>query len=285
MRFKMGSTNKAFGMIGVLVALMLLSQAVSVIPAGMTGVIFSLNGGVQKKPLKEGFHLVMPFIQELIIYDTRITTYSFTRAESSQRISGPVSAKTRDGQTVDLEFSIITQMLQDRTPEVYQVLRTDYLPVIRAKAGKVMQEVAARHVADALYTEETRQAVASEVYENLAESLELSGFKLYDVLLRRIGFSEEYIGAIENKQIALQKAQLAQIRKQIALKEKTIEIIKGDAKARVVEIKGRAIATNPQVAELEYLEAVEKNPKNIPVIMGLKGNNFVNIDKIMGTGN
>jgi prohibitin 1 len=272
--------------VSFLVVAALASQSVKVIPEGRTGVIFSLKGGVQDKALKEGMHFLLPFIQSLVIFDTRIVTYSFaTNDPDGIKISDPIVAKTRDGQIVGIEVSIVTQMQQSKAPEVYQRLRTDYIPVLKAKTGKIIQEVIARHVADALYTEETRKLVTEEAKDYLAQSFAESGFILHDVLLRRIDFSKEYIDAIENKQIALQKAQLAQIRKDIAMKEKEIEIIKGESLAMEVEIKGRSVQANPKVAELEYLETIEKSEKDIPVILGLKGNTFVNLDKIVSPSN
>lgn len=263
--------------------LALLSQSLRIIDVGRTGVIFNIKGGVQKKPLKEGMHFLLPFVQSLIVFDTRINTYTFTKdAMDPGRLANPILAKTRDGQIAAMEMSILTQMIQDRAPEVYQKLRTDYAPVLKAKTGKVMQEVIARHVADALYTEDTRKAVSNEAKAYLSKSFAESGFKLNDLFIRRIEFSPEYIAAIESKQIALQKAQLAHIHKEIALKEKQIEIIQGEGNAKSVEVKGRAIQANPMVAELEYIEAIENNP-DVPVIMGLKGNNFVNLDKILGS--
>lgn len=260
----------------------LLSQSVKIIPVGRTGVIFNLKGGVQNNILKEGLHFLIPFIQSLIVFDTRIITYSFSNVGTDEmRLGDPILAKTQDGQVVGIEVSIVTQMIQSRTPEVYQKLRTDYEQVLKAKIGKTMQEVIALNVADALYTEETRKKVTQEVFDSLSKSFLESGFELKDVLLRRIDFSPEYIEAIERKQIALQRAQLAQIRKEIAIKEKEIEIIKGEAKAKEVEIKGSAIQANPKVAELEYLDTIELSTEKIPVIMGIKGNTFVNLDKIL----
>lgn len=267
----------------LLIVLGIVSQSVRVIPAGRTGVIFNLKGGVQDNALDEGLHFLIPFVQSLIIFDTRVTTYSFSNNpnESRQILGQPVVAKTRDGQIVDIEMSLVTQMEKSKAPDVYQKLRTDYESVLKAKTGKVMQEVIARHVADALYTEETRKIVTAEAEKYLAESFAASGFKLYDVFLRKIEFSKEYIEAIERKQIALQKAELAKILKEIAIKDKQIEILKGEAEAKVVEIKGKAIQANPSVAELEYLEAVEKSEEKIPVIFGLKGNSLLSIDQIL----
>lgn len=267
----------------LLIIVGIVSQSVRVIPAGRTGVIFNLKGGVQNNALDEGLHFLIPFVQSLIIFDTRVTTYSFSNNpnESRQILGQPVVAKTRDGQIVDIEMSLVTQMEKSKAPDVYQKLRTDFEPVLKAKTGKVMQEVIARHVADALYTEETRKIVTAEAEKYLAESFAASGFKLYDVFLRKIEFSKEYIEAIERKQIALQKAELAKILKEIAIKDKQIEILKGEAEAKVVEIKGKAIQANPSVAELEYLEAVEKSEEKIPVIFGLKGNSLLSIDQIL----
>lgn len=261
----------------------LIYSSVKIVPAGHTGVVFNLSGGVQKKALKEGVHFLVPILQSLIIYDTRVTTYSFSNSDRYGEVLGEsIISKTRDGQVVGIEISFVSQMIQERAPEIYQ-LRNDYKPILKAKVGKVMQEVVASHVADALYTDTTRVAISDEAKESLSESFLESGFKLLDVYLRKIDFSQEYIAAIERKQIALQKAQLAQIRKEIAIKEKEIEIIKGEANAQEVQIKGKAIQANPLVAELEYLEAIEKSEAQIPVVVGLKGNTFINLDSMMNS--
>ncbi|MDD9897594.1 MAG: prohibitin family protein [Candidatus Melainabacteria bacterium] len=266
----------------VFLVLAVLSQSVKVIPEGRTGVIFNLKGGVQENALGEGLHFLIPFMQTLVVFDTRIITYSFSNnVDDETRLGEPIVAKTQDGQIVGIEASIVTQMIKDQAPQVYQTLRTDYEPVLKSKIGKIMQEIIAKHVADALYTDETRRKVTAELSESLSVSFKQSGFELKDVFLRKIDFSKEYIDAIERKQIALQKAQLAQIKKAIAVKEKQIEIIKGEAIAKQVEIKGRAIQANPRVAELEYLDRIEQSEKKVPVIMGLRGNTFVNLDKML----
>lgn len=283
----MFKVKNQFTLIIIFLVLAVLAQTIKVIPAGRTGVIFNLKGGIQNNHYAEGLHFIVPFLQSLIIFDTRVLTYSFSQANRERdprRLGDPLIAKTKDGQIVAIEVSIVTQMIKERAPDVYQKLRTDYESVLKAKISKTMQEVIARHVADALYTAETRRIVTQELFESLSESFLDSGFKLKDVFLRRIDFSKEYIQAIERKQIALQKAQLAQIRKGIAIKEKQIEIIKGEAQAKVVAIKGSAIQRNPMVAELEYLEQIERSGRDIPVINGLKGNTFINLDKIVPSG-
>jgi prohibitin 2 len=273
--------NQMLLVIGFLV-LALLSQSLRIIPAGRTGVIFNLKGGVQNNYLSEGMHFLIPFVQTLIVFDTRIVTYSFTSStDDAYRLGDPIIAKTKDGQVVGIEASIVAQLKKERVPEIYQKLRTDYEPVLNKKTSQIMQEVVASHVADALYTKATREQITQEVVQALSSSLSEMGINLYDVLLRKIDFSKEYIEAIESKQIALQKAQLAQIYKDIAVKEKQIEIIKGEAKAKEVEIKGSAIQANPRLAELEYLDYIEQNKLEIPVIMGLQGSSFINLDKIM----
>jgi regulator of protease activity HflC (stomatin/prohibitin superfamily) len=265
----------------IFIALFLLYSTVKIVPAGHTGVVFNLSGGVQNKALREGIHFLIPILQTLIIYDTRISTYSFSSDDRYGEVLGEsIIAKTRDGQVVGIEISLVSQMIQERAPEIYKA-RNDYKPILKAKVGKVMQEVVASHVADALYTDSTREAITQEAKKMLSESFVESGFMLHDFYLRKIDFSQEYIAAIERKQIALQKAQLAQIRKEIAIKEKEIEIIRGEANAKEVEIKGQAIQVNPLVAELEYLEEIERSSSNIPVIVGLRGNSFINLDSLL----
>lgn len=280
----MNLVKNQFTLVIIFLLLAVFVQSVKFIPAGRTGVIFNLKGGIQENAYGEGVHFIVPFLQNLIVFDTRIVTYSFSNDNSipdPKRLGESLIAKTKDGQIVAIEVSIVTQMIKDRAPEVYQKLRTDYEPVLKAKTSKTMQEVIARYVADALYTAEARRLVTEELFNSLSKSFLSSGFELKNVFLRRIDFSKEYIQAIERKQIALQKAQLAQIKKDIAIKEKQIEIIKGEAQAQMVQIKGSAIQRNPIVAELEYLEEIEKSDRDIPVITGLSGNTFINLDKIV----
>ena len=275
--FRLGSTAS---LVAILLLVGFTTQFIKVIPEGRVGVVFNLKDGVQDKALKEGLHFLIPAIQTLIVFDTRIQTYTFSNNNAETTMGKAIIAKTRDGQKAEIDVSFIARMLPEKAPDVYQKLRTDYISVIKSKAGKVMQEVIARHVADALYTE-TRKIVAQETKEYLAKSFSESGFELYDVLLRKIDFSDDYIQAIEAKQIALQKAELARIRKQIAEKDKKISIIQGEAEAKTLAIKGRALQANPRIAELEYIESIESSGLNPPVISGLKSGTIINLDKAL----
>lgn len=268
----------------ILIIFAALAQIVRVIPAGRTGVVFNLNGGIQKNHYEEGIHFMIPFLQTLIVFDTRILTYSFSDPGQDYdgfRFGSPVVVKTKDGQEVKVEISFVTQMIKDRSPEVYQKFRTDYTPVLKSKSSRSVQEVVSTHEAVDLYSYDKRRLVVKEIFEGLATSFLDSGFELKDIFLRDVEFKEDYITEIERKQIALQKAQLAEVRKAIAIKEKEIAIIKGEAQAKVLDIKGRAIQRNPKVAELEYLEEIERSGRNVPVINGLRGNTFINLDKIV----
>lgn len=279
-------------LIVLIVAWGVLSQSVRIIPEGRTGVVFNLKGGVQDNALKEGIHFLIPFVQTLIVFDTRYQTYTFADKIASTRRTGPleipigrsIEAKTGDGQTVNISLSLITRMIQNKAPEVYNTLKTDYLPTLKTKVSNIIRQIIARHVADALYTEETRKIVTNEALGEIAKSFSESGFELNEVLLRRIDFSPEYIEAIERKQIALQKAELAKIKKDIAIKDKKIEILKGEAQGQVVAIKGRAVQANPKVAELEFLEVLENSEERIPVITGLKGHSIISVDKLLTGG-
>ncbi len=278
----MSSLKNTSTMIIFLIAFGLISQAVKIIPEGRTGIVFdALQGGVQEKGLGEGLHFLLPAVQKLIVFDTRIITYAFSNNRTELTLGSPIIAKTNDGQVVGIEMSLVTRMIPEKAPDVYQKLRTDYEPVLKSKTGKIIQEVIARHVADALYTEETRRAVTEETKEYLAKSFAESGFELKDVLLRKIDFSKEYISAIEAKQIALQKAELAQIRKLIAEKDKRIAIIRGEGESRSVAIKGRAVQANPLVSELEFLETIDSTAGKIPVITGIKGATILSLDKLL----
>ena len=70
--------KKELILISLFALLALVSQSVRIVEAGRTGVVFNISGGVQKKPLKEGLHFLIPFVQSLIVFDTRLNSFSFT---------------------------------------------------------------------------------------------------------------------------------------------------------------------------------------------------------------
>ena len=113
----MFNVKNQFTLIIIFVALAVLVQSMKVIPAGRTGVIFNLKGGIQKNYYGEGLHFIVPFLQNLIIFDTRVLTYSFSQANSEKdpkRLGDPIIAKTQDGQIVAIEVSIVTQMIKEK---------------------------------------------------------------------------------------------------------------------------------------------------------------------------
>lgn len=267
-----------FLLVTIFVGLVIVFNSIAIVPAGQTGVVFNKSGGIQKDALNEGLHFLIPFVQELIIFDTRIKTYSFTSNRFGDvPFADPIDAKTMDGQDVNLELTLIAQIKSEKAPEIYDQVRSDVSRLVQTKTISATQKIIASHYAADLYTDEARTEITKKLIAYMRESLLQNGTHmiLHDVLLRRIEFSDEYFSAIENKQLAFQNAEIAGIEANIAKKDKMITEIKGNAIAKDIEIKGRALS-NPKIAEFEFLKEIEKTERPLPVFVGAK-NTFINL--------
>src|SRR3990167_4744222 len=80
-----------------------ISGSIIKVDAGERAVIFNIFGGIEKRVLGEGIHLVIPVIQKATIYDVKQATYSFTSEDQNQRgkVAGTeIHSLTSDGQRV-----------------------------------------------------------------------------------------------------------------------------------------------------------------------------------------
>src|SRR3990167_5022975 len=55
-----------------------ISGSIVKVDAGERAVIFNIFGGVEKRILNEGIHVIFPVVQRATVYDVQQSTYSFT---------------------------------------------------------------------------------------------------------------------------------------------------------------------------------------------------------------
>lgn len=107
----------ALAVIGLLIGILFFIASSGLVQVGPTqvAVIFQAIGGnpannnLWDTPLGPGTHIIVPIINEPIIYDTSSRTYTMSGQpdEGQIRRADAVEGRTRDGQQVDLDISII----------------------------------------------------------------------------------------------------------------------------------------------------------------------------------
>lgn len=249
----------------VLILAFLIFRPFVIVPAGSRAVIFSLNEGVREGQYGEGFHFLVPIVEQALLYDVRTQTYSMSKVhwEGELRGDDSLTALTADGQTVGVDITVRFHPDPDNVWRLHKEVGTEYVakilrPEIRSQTRVAISEFPVTQV----YSE-SRQTVEDRIEKRLGESVERSYLVIDEVLLRDIRFSEAFAKAIENKQIAQQNAQRMQYVLERTEKEREQKIIEAEGEAQAIELKGQAVAENARVIEYDYVLKIAPNVSTI----------------------
>jgi regulator of protease activity HflC (stomatin/prohibitin superfamily) len=276
------------------------------------GVVVSAlgEGGVRDDALQPGLNWVVPFFDRVVPYTISRQTYTMSIAHSEGERLGDdsVEARTSDGQVVYVDASVIFAIDPTEVVKVHIDWENRYVDgLIRTLSrGSIRDGVSAYGIEEIYSTQ--RAALTAQITETLSAKLANEGFVLVDFVLRNIAFSEEYSASIEQKQIAEQQAQQAffvvEQRKQEAEQarqaaqgeadanviraegqaaalilqaqaEAEARLIQAQAEAQALQLLGQAIATNPDILSLQYIEKLSDDinvmllPADSPFILPL----------------
>jgi regulator of protease activity HflC (stomatin/prohibitin superfamily) len=227
-------------------------------------VIYDRGRGVLDNELPEGLHLKVPLWQVATIMDTRLNSYTMSIAETEGSYYGDdsIESLTKDGQKVYVDVTIQYKIMPDDASWIYQNIGNDvvYLEkIIRPGARNVIRDVVTGFDSTNLFTQETRLEAQEMMRSKLEELYGKNQISLEDVLLRNIKFSEVYLQAIEDKQVAQQRIQKADYEKQEAEKLKEKKIIEAQAEAEAIRLKGETLRANPQVIQFQFVDKMAPN--------------------------
>ena len=218
----------------VLLALIAGTSAVTIVPAGHTGVIVTM-GKVSDRVLSEGMHLKVPFAQQIVMMNNKI-----------QKTEIDSNGVSKDLQTVSSGVAINYHINKDDSAKIYQSIGEGYADtVLQPAIQESMKAITAQYTAEELITK--RSAVGEEIGATLAEKVQEYGILIDKFNIINFDFSE----AIEQKQVAEQNKLRAETEKE----QKVIEA-QADAEQKVIAAKAEADAIR-QKAEAEA-EANEK---------------------------
>ena len=222
----------------VLLALIAGTSAVTIVPAGHTGVIVTM-GKVSDRVLSEGMHLKVPFAQQIVMMNNKI-----------QKTEIDSNGVSKDLQTVSSGVEINYHINKDDSAKIYQSIGEGYADtVLQPAIQESMKAITAQYTAEELITK--RSAVGEEIGATLAEKVQEYGILIDKFNIINFDFSEEFNAAIEQKQVAEQNKLRAETEKE----QKVIEA-QADAEQKVIAAKAEADAIR-QKAEAEA-EANEK---------------------------
>ena len=188
---------------GVLIAIVVvavLANCFTIVDAGHTGVVVTL-GKVNEGVLQEGMHIKAPFVQKVVKIDNRIV-----------KLEVDTEAFSKDLQTVSTTLAINYRVDSAKSYSIYKNIGANYEAVLVTPAvNEVLKAITAKYTAEESVT--NRSLISDGLIEGLNEKLNDIGLYITDVNIVNYDFSEAYISAIEEKQVAEQKKVAASSKK------------------------------------------------------------------------
>lgn len=206
----------------VLLVLVVVANCFTIVDAGHTGVVVTL-GKVNDGVLQEGLHLKAPFVQRVVKIDNRIV-----------KLEVDTEAFSKDLQTVATTLAINYRVDTSKSYSIYKNIGADYETVLVAPAvNEVLKAITAKYTAEESVT--NRALISDGLIDGLNDKLNNIGLYITDVNIINFDFSEAFIAAIEEKQVAQQQLLKAETEKQTA-------ITNAEAEAETTRIKAEAEA-------------------------------------------
>lgn len=220
----MGKNIKRIVLVSVvaLVVILIVANCFTIVNAGHTGVVVTL-GKVNEGVLQEGLHIKAPFVQKIVKIDNRIV-----------KLEVETEAFSKDLQTVSTTIAINYRVDTSKSYSIYKNIGADYENVLVVPAvNEVLKAITAKYTAEESVT--NRSLISDGLIKGLNEKLNSIGLYVTDVNIINFDFSEAFIDAIEEKQVAEQKLLKAETEKQTA-------ITNAEAQAQTIKIKAEAEA-------------------------------------------
>lgn len=205
-----------------ILAIVIIANCFTIVDAGHTGVVVTL-GKVNEGVLQEGLHFKAPFVQQIVKIDNRIV-----------KLEVATEAFSKDLQTVSTTLAINYRVDTSKSYSIYKNIGANYETVLVSPAvNEVLKAITAQYTAEESVT--NRSLISDGLIQGLNEKLNSIGLYITDVNIINFDFSDAFINAIEEKQVAQQQLLKAETEKQTA-------ITNAEAQAETTRIKAEAEA-------------------------------------------
>jgi prohibitin 2 len=260
---KLGTVLRDAVLAVVAAGLLIAFWPIRTVPTGTRGVI--TVGGAIKGIENEGFLILLPW-QALAIFNIRAEEATVDKSEGS----------TSDTQPVTVNMTVRYSIAVDRVAEVFEKYSHDgnLQSYIQTATQEVFKAVTARFTAPDLIAK--RAQVSAEIYKALSEKVAIYGARIINIDMRNFAFSQDYMGAI-NQKVTQEQLRLvaenklktveAEQKQKVAVAEAEATALKAKAdgeayanlkvataQAEALKIQNAALAQNRDVLELRRIE-------------------------------
>jgi len=253
-------TSKAPGYLGGILLLILLIAAGVILLSSLryvgpkqvgvrvvkVGLFIWTEGVTAAKPLPPGWHPILPWFHELVIYDKSIQKF-----EMSDHLGGirepdypAIEIRTSDGYRVKVDITILYHVLDQQANRLLANYRSDEdireLGIKAVCPGILQNKFSELAKAEDFYNSALRVEKAEAVVAEMNKVFEPRGLQALDILIRDFQFPEQYEEAILRKVLADQLQQVQEALARAAAQEAVWKriIAEGDRDAEAERARG-----------------------------------------------
>ncbi|MEH1767403.1 MAG: prohibitin family protein [Nostoc sp.] len=247
-----------------------------IINPGQAGVI-SILGKARDGALLEGIHLKPPFITVIDVYDLTV-----------QKFEVPAESSTKDLQNLSARFAINFRLDPIKVVEVRRkqgTLENIVSKIIAPQTQEAFKIAAARRTVEEAITK--RSELKEDFDQALGDRLDKYGIIVLDTSVVDLAFSPEFAKAVEEKQIAEQRAQRAVYVAREAEQEAQADVnrAKGRAEAQRLLAETLKAQGGQLVLQKEAIEAWRSGGAQMPKVLVMGGDSKSGVPFIFNLGN
>ena len=238
---KQTTTGFATGLIAAIV--LLVADSVTVVGAGERGVQVTF-GDVNPVVLDSGVHFINP-----------LSTVHEINVQLQRSTMEGAAAGTKDLQQVHTDITINYHLNDQKVAAIYKDYGTNVTDKVLVPAlNEAFKSVTGHYTSEELVTK--RDVVSTEILNHVREKLTQYDISTDGVSLVNFGFSPDYQKAIEQKVIATQQKQKAEMDLQRIQVEAQSRIAQADGEAKAIAIQAQAIQSSggQQYVQLEWIK-------------------------------
>jgi regulator of protease activity HflC (stomatin/prohibitin superfamily) len=264
--------------LGIVLAIIVLFGLNSfiIINPGQAGVI-SILGKARDGALLEGIHVKPPFISVIDVYDLTV-----------QKFEVPAESSTKDLQNLSARFAINFRLDPLQVVQVRRkqgTLANIVSKIIAPQTQEAFKIAAARRTVEEAIT---KRSELKEDFDNaLGDRLDKYGIIVLDTSVVDLTFSPEFARAVEEKQIAEQRAQRAVYVAREAEQEAQAEVNRAKGKAEAQRLLAETLKAQggQLVLQKEAIEAWKTGGAQMPKVLVMGGESKGSVPFIFNLGN
>ncbi|TVP63941.1 MAG: prohibitin family protein [Nodularia sp. (in: Bacteria)] len=264
-----------FGIVLALIVLIGLNSFVILNP-GQAGVI-SILGSARDGALLEGIHIKPPLVSVVDVYDLTV-----------QKFEVPAESSTKDLQNLSARFAINFRLDPTKVVEVRRkqgTLANIVSKIIAPQTQEAFKIAAARRTVEEAITK--RSELKEDFDFALGNRLAKYGIIVLDTSVVDLNFSPEFAKAVEEKQIAEQRAQRAVYIAREAEQQAQADVnrAKGRAEAQKLLAETLKAQGGQLVLQKEAIEAWRNGGSQMPRVLVMGGESQGGVPFLFNLGN